>query len=110
MSQIVRLAEYRRRRGRVYFTRSELSQLLSLYSSRVAAGEWKDYAIDHLIGMAVFSVFRHSYDQPAYAIAKLIGPRGPAYTVFNGRRKLTHGQSLAEVLPILNPHLRVVTD
>ena len=32
------------------------SQILAAYSARVAAGEWRDYAIDHLAGSATFSV------------------------------------------------------
>jgi len=37
-------------RRQLYFSRPELSQILAAYSARVAAGEWRDYAIDHLAG------------------------------------------------------------
>ncbi|MEM7563519.1 MAG: DUF2794 domain-containing protein, partial [Pseudomonadota bacterium] len=33
---------------------------LQLYSTRVARGEWRDYAIDHSAGVAIFSIFRHA--------------------------------------------------
>ena len=60
-----------RRSGRaLHFTRSELHQLLSLYSRRVARGEWRDYAIDQDGGLAAFSVFRHSHERPLYTITK----------------------------------------
>ena len=58
MSKVFRLADYRRRQKRIFFTRPELHQLLSLYSRQVARGEWRDYAIDQQDGAALFSVFR----------------------------------------------------
>ena len=110
MQSVVPLAEYRRRKSRVYFTRQELSQLLSVYSTRVALGDWKDYAIDHRVGLAVFSVFKHTNDRPAYAIVKAAGPGGAAYTVFDNVRRLKRGESLAEVLPALGRPIHVVRD
>jgi len=110
MQQVVRLADHRRRRSRVYFTRGELSQLLSLYSRRVANGEWRDYAIDHAVGIAVFSVFRHTFDRPAFVIVKLHGPGGVTFAVFDGRGRISRGASLAEVLPVFEHRLRLVTD
>ncbi len=54
-------------------SRGELQRILNLYSRRVASGEWRDYAIDHLENMAAFSVFRHSLDKPLFTIAKRRG-------------------------------------
>ncbi len=110
MTHIVLLSDVRRRKRRVYFDRRELSQLLALYSDRVIGGEWRDYAIDHAIGVAVFSVFRHSHDRPVYAIAKLAGPHGTAYAVFDGRSRLKRASSLADVLAVFDKRLRLVTD
>ena len=62
MSKLICIAEHRSNQRHIYFDRRELNKLLSLYSRRVARGEWRDYAIDHGPGMAVFSVFRHSHD------------------------------------------------
>ena len=44
----------------VTFSRHELDRILSLYGRKVAAGEWRDYAIDFLKDRAVFSVFRRA--------------------------------------------------
>lgn len=52
------------------FTRPELALILSLYGQFVAAGEWRDYAIDHLPDAAIFSVFRHAAEAPLYRIEK----------------------------------------
>ena len=45
---------------RVTFDRRELNRILGLYGRMVAAGEWRDYAIDFLKDRAVFSVFRRA--------------------------------------------------
>src|SRR5579864_8316393 len=54
----------------LFFTRGELSEMLSVYSRRVISGEWRDYAIDHRDGLAMFSIFRHTLDRPLFAIVK----------------------------------------
>jgi hypothetical protein len=58
------------RTGVVFFERRELERLLRLYGRMVAAGEWRDYAIDGLSDAAVFSVFRRASEQPVYRIEK----------------------------------------
>jgi len=54
----------------VTFSRRELKRILDLYGRKVAAGEWRDYAIDFLKDRAVFSVFRRSSEVPIYRIEK----------------------------------------
>jgi hypothetical protein len=55
---------------RVTFDRHELDRILNLYGRKVAAGEWRDYAIDFLKDRAVFSIFRRSSEVPLYRIEK----------------------------------------
>ncbi|HEY9348028.1 MAG TPA: DUF2794 domain-containing protein [Inquilinus sp.] len=110
MSQVLDLSQIRRRRGRVYFNRGELGQLLGLYFDRVAAGEWRDYAIDHDVGIAVFSVFRHSHDRPLYGIAKVLAAQGTEYCVYEGRHRLRRSHSLAEALELFERKLTLVRD
>jgi len=100
MPRIISLAQYRQPPKRVFFSRRELNLLLSLYSRRVMNGEWRDYAIDHDNGMAVFSVFRHSYDRPIHAIAKRPGRRGtpPYFVLLSGQRAVKRSDSLDELL------------
>ena len=57
-------------RRQLYFSRTELSLILAAYSARVAAGEWRDYALDHLNGVALFSIFRHTHENPLFVIEK----------------------------------------
>ena len=62
------------RKGRaaepVAFSRSELTRILGVYGHFVAAGEWRDYAIDCLSERAVFSIFRKAAETPLYRIEK----------------------------------------
>ena len=54
----------------VTFSRRELNRILDLYGRKVAAGEWRDYAVDFLKDRAVFSVFRRTSEMPIYRIEK----------------------------------------
>ena len=54
----------------VFYQRSELNIILSLYGRMVAAGEWRDYGISSLRDVAIFSVFRRTAEQPLYRIEK----------------------------------------
>ena len=60
----------RRPNSQILFNRRELNQILSLYGRKVAAGEWRDYAIDMGRDRAVFSIFRHASEMPLYRIVK----------------------------------------
>lgn len=109
MSNLYRLADQRARRRIVSFDKRELSRLLGLYSMRVATGEWRDYAIDFRPGMAIFSIFRHTAEQPLFAIAKVPGSaNGGSYVVYNGPRKLAHGDTLEDVLRVFERKLRIL--
>ena len=55
---------------KVFFSKSELTSILSLYSKQVSKGLWKDYALDSQSETAIFSVFRHTHDKPIYQIIK----------------------------------------
>jgi hypothetical protein len=88
----------------VFFDRKELNQILALYSRKVIAGEWRDYAIEPGAHGAVFSVFRRTFDDPAYRVVKL--PRGGAddghYLVTGRGRVLGRGRALGRLLKVLD--------
>ncbi len=88
-----------------------MNQLLSLYSRRVASGEWRDYAIDQSGGSARFSIFRHTLDAPAYTIAKR--PRGLGrdreYVVLSGRQTLMRATTMSKAISVFERRLRVVS-
>jgi hypothetical protein len=110
VSNLIPLSERRKASRRIYFDRVELSQLLQLYSGRVATGEWRDYAIDHGVGIAVFSIFRHTLERPLFAIVKTqgAGKGGADYTVFTGRQKLARATTLRDALTVFDRPIRVV--
>ncbi len=87
----------------VFFERRELDQLLRLYGRRVAAGEWRDYAIDGLREAAVFSVFRRTAEAPAYRIEKrpsLARRQGAWAVIGQGGVILKRGHELSQVLKV----------
>lgn len=110
MDNLLRLQRHRKAVSHFFFTRSELSQLLSLYSSRVAAGEWRDYALDRMDDTALFSVFRHTHERPLYSVAKAQprGQKAPSYILFSGPKKLKSSNSLRELLRTFDKLPRLV--
>jgi hypothetical protein len=95
---------------KVTFDRHELMRILDLYGRKVAAGEWRDYAIAFLKDRAVFSVFRRSSEMPLYRIEKnmTLARRQGAYAVVAASGLvLKRGHSLDRVLRTLDP-LRIV--
>jgi hypothetical protein len=94
---------FRNKTGKTTFSQGELSLILGVYGERVKRGEWRDYAIDSLQDMAVFSVFRSSREQPLYSIMKIPGRsflNPPRYAVYSGAKALKEGTSLSDVLGV----------
>ena len=112
MSSNQTLQKTKRKATQVTFNRNELRILLNEYSRCVAAGEWRDYAMDFTRDRAVFSVFRHTAEHPLYAIEKLPGKSGrpELYAVSRGPQRLKQSESLNTVLAAIKsrPRLRTV--
>ena len=97
--------------AQVTFDRRELSELLNLYGRMVAAGEWRDYAIDFLKDKAQFSVYRRSSEVPLYRIVKdpTLARKQGAYSVIAATGLvLKRGAELSRVLRVLDKRLSVV--
>lgn len=101
-------------RRTIFFDRPELDRLLGFYGRMVAAGEWRDYALDALPDRAVFSVYRRASEAPLYQIEKR--PEGArkqgAWSVIAiDGRILKRGHELHRVLAVLEPKsMQVVRD
>jgi hypothetical protein len=95
----------------VTFSRRELRRILDLYGRKVAAGEWRDYAIDFLKDRAVFSVFRRASETPLYRIEKnpKLARRQGAFSVISATGLiLRRGHELEPVLRAIDKKLSVV--
>ena len=86
------------------FDRRELDLILRIYGTKVADGEWRDYAIDMLTDQAVFSVFKRTGDVPLYRIEKTpkLAMRQGIYSVSSPLGQiLKRGDKLSTVLKFL---------
>ena len=94
------------------FERLELGRILDLYGRMVAAGEWRDYAMDFDRDAACFSAFRRAAERPQARIEKRPDLRGKQgmWTLFGeGGQVLKRGHELAGVLFVVERRLlRVV--
>ena len=89
----------------VAFSRSELTRILSVYGQFVAAGEWRDYAIDSLKERAVFCIFRKASEVPLYRIEKhpkLARKQGAYQVVSMTGAILKRGHDLGHVLRVFD--------
>jgi len=83
------------------FDRDELQRILDLYGRMVAAGEWRDYAMDFDKSAASFAAFRRTAERPNARIEKRPSLRNKQgmYTLFGEHGQvLKRGSDLANVL------------
>ena len=83
------------------FDRLELMRILDLYGRMVAAGEWRDYAMNFGRDAASFSAFRRAAERPQARIEKRPALRGKQgmWTLFGeAGQVLKRGHELAGVL------------
>jgi len=103
--------ETQRFAGPISFDRYELNKILEVYGRRVADGEWRDYAIDHLRESAVFSIFRRSSEVPLYRIVKQprLARRQGAYALIAATGAIVkRGHDLQNVLRAIDRPVRLV--
>ncbi|HUO88279.1 MAG TPA: DUF2794 domain-containing protein [Rhizomicrobium sp.] len=94
--------------AQVRFDRAELNRILTIYGRMVAAGEWRDYAIDFLDEVAVFSVFRRTAEMPLFRVEKrpkLRAAQGMYAVVAATGHILKRGHDLAQVLRVFDRKL-----
>jgi hypothetical protein len=98
----------------VGFERPELMRILDLYGRMVAAGEWRDYAMDFTRQAATFAAFRRAAERPQARVEKRPALRGKQgmWTLFGEHGQvLKRGHDLANILaPIERRLLKAVED
>ncbi|MDQ8698505.1 DUF2794 domain-containing protein [Hyphomicrobium sp. LHD-15] len=85
----------------VAFNRSELDAILAVYARKVAAGEWRDYALEMGREKAVFAIFQRTSEYPLFRVEKCprLARRQGAYSVvLRSGAILKRGHDLARVL------------
>ena len=99
--------------GQVGFTREELTRILDLYGRMVAAGEWRDYAMDFTRDFAGFAAFRRAAEKPQARIEKrpALRTRQGMWTLFGEHGQvLRRGHELPGVLAPVERRLVKVVD
>ena len=100
--------------GPVFFDRQELGLVLRVYGRMVAAGEWRDYAMDFASDAASFCAFRRAAERPQARIEKrpALRNRQGMWTLFGeAGQVLKRGQELAGVLfPLERRLVKLVKD
>jgi Protein of unknown function (DUF2794) len=99
--------------AQVGFDRLELTRILDLYGRMVAAGKWRDYAIDLGRDAAIFSAFRRSAERPEYRIEKRpeLRNRQGMWALFGeGGVVLKRGHELGPVLAPVERKLMKLVD
>ncbi len=91
----------------VTFTKHELKAISAVYSTYLAKGIWRDYALDFEREMAAFSFFRHAHEQPQAAVIKTSGntATGWIFEVLHDRKTLSRTPFLDKALASLHGFL-----
>ena len=96
------------------FDRGELTRILDLYGRMVAAGHWRDYAMDLGKDAAVFSAFRRATERPEVRIEKrpaLRNRQGQWALIGEAGVVLKRGHELAPVLaPVERRLMKLVAE
>ncbi len=99
--------------GQIGFERRELTRILDLYGRMVAAGQWRDYAIDLGREAASFCAFRRTAERPEIRIEKrpaLRHRQGMWALIGEGGAVLRRGHELAGVLAPVERRLMKLVD
>jgi hypothetical protein len=112
-ADVIDLRDYRHAKDPlpVTFHRRELDMILWIYGRMVGEGEWRDYALDHMRDVAVFSVFKRAGEMPLYQIIKnpkLANKQGAFSVVNTAGKVLKRGQDLKQVLKVFDKTLKLV--
>lgn len=97
----------------VGFERAELMRILDLYGRMVAAGEWRDYAMDFDKHAATFAAFRRTAERPQARVEKRPALRNKQgmWTLFGEHGQvLKRGHDLANVLAPMERRLLKAVD
>ena len=95
----------------VAFDRHELRHIMNVYGRQVAAGEWKDYAINFTTTKAIFSIYRRASEHPLFRVEKdpkLAKKQGLYAVIAMTGQILKRGHDLERVMAVIDRRLKTV--
>ncbi len=114
MGVVTPFPNQRGKAGQTGFERTELNRILDLYGRMVAAGHWRDYAMNFEKDFASFSAFRRTAERPEYRIEKrpaLRNRQGMWALIGEGGMVLKRGHELSPVLaPVERRLMKLVAE
>lgn len=102
-----------RKPEQVGFTCEELTKILDVYGRMVAAGQWRDYAMDFTKDAATFAAFVRHAERPQARVEKRPSLRGKQgmWTLFGEHGQvLKRGHALAGVMAPIERRLLKAID
>lgn len=99
--------------GQIGFDRDELQRILDLYGRMVAAGQWRDYAMNFDRNAATFAAFRRTAERPQARVEKRPSLRNKQgmWTLFGEHGQvMKRGHELANVLAPMERRLMKAVD
>ena len=112
MGKVLPFPDSRSSSPQIGFTRAELKRIMDLYGRMVAAGQWRDYAVEFGRDHAAFWAFRRTAERPEYRIEKrpsLRSKQGMWPLIGEGGVPLRRGHELGPILaPLERRLLKVV--
>ncbi|WP_170002307.1 DUF2794 domain-containing protein [Pseudopontixanthobacter vadosimaris] len=99
--------------AQIAFGRDELQRILDLYGRMVAAGQWRDYAMDFTRDAALFDAFRRAAERPQTRIEKRPSLRGKQgmWTLYGEQGQvLKRGHELGGILAPVERRLLKAVD
>ena len=87
----------------IFFNKKELGEILNIYGSMVAKGEWKDYAIFINKNIVGFDIYRKATEKPLFQIIKNLKSKvGQKYYLKNQSGEIVkYSDELKNILAIL---------
>ncbi|MAK12692.1 MAG: hypothetical protein CMI73_03385 [Candidatus Pelagibacter sp.] len=95
----------------IFFNRKELGEILNIYGSMVAKGEWKDYAIFINKNVVGFDIYRRATEKPLFQIIKSLKCKiGQKYCLKNQHGKvIKYSSDLKHIIYVLHKkNLRLI--
>jgi len=89
--------------SKLFFSKKELTKILSCYSIGVSKGNWKDYSINFKKNKATFFIYKHSNSSPEFSVTKykISKQSKPFFKLSLGYKNRKKFENIEDLLAIL---------